>query len=80
VHAAIAIGRAQKEQQLNDALFSRKVIGQATGILMERCQIDEGPAFQFLTRASATGKITLVDVAHELVTTTDEGYRLRSQQ
>jgi GAF domain-containing protein len=70
-HAAIALGRSRHEGQLNDAIASRKVIGQAIGILMERYQIDEDRAFQFLIRASQTGNLKLKAVAEELVTTTN---------
>ena len=76
-HAAIALGRARQEAQLNDAIASRKAIGQAIGILMERYQIDEERAFQFLIRASQTGNIKLRAVAEELVTTTNERFTAR---
>jgi AmiR/NasT family two-component response regulator len=75
VHASIALGHAQQEHQLNQALSSRKVIGQAVGILMERYQIDQDRAFHFLMRVSSTSNIKLRDVAHELVTTTDTAFR-----
>ena len=66
-HAAIALGRARQEHQLNEALESRKVIGQAVGILMERYQIDQDRAFGFLVRASSTSHLKLRTVAQELV-------------
>jgi transcriptional regulator with GAF, ATPase, and Fis domain len=74
-HASIALGHAQHEQQLSQALSSRRMIGQAIGILMERYKIDQDRAFQFLIRASSTSNIKLRDVAQELVNTTDNGYR-----
>ncbi len=74
-HAAIILGHAQQEDQLNEALASRKVIGQAIGILMERYRIDADRAFQFLVRASSTSNIKLRDVAEEVVTTSVERYR-----
>lgn len=74
-HAAIALGRAKQEENLNQALSSRKTIGQAIGILMERYGIDEDRAFQFLVRASSTGNIKLRDIAEELVVTTNERHR-----
>lgn len=77
-HAAIMLGHAQEEHHLNQALQSRKIIGQAIGILMERYRIDSDRAFQFLLRASSTGNIKLRDVAEELVTTSIESYRARS--
>jgi GAF domain-containing protein len=66
-HAAIALGRAQHEHQLNEALMSRKVIGQAIGIVMERYQISEDRAFHFLVRASSTSNTKLRAVAQEVV-------------
>jgi GAF domain-containing protein len=74
-HASIALGHTQEQQQLNEALATRKVIGQAIGIIMERFRIDEDRALQFLVRASSTSNIKLRDVAQELVTTTDEGFQ-----
>ena len=66
-HAAIALGRANELETLNQALHSRKVIGQAIGILMERYQMSEDRAFDFLVRASSHGNIKLREVAQELV-------------
>lgn len=67
VHAALALGRARRESQLNEALASRKVIGQAIGVVMERYQIDEDRAFQFLLRASSSGNIKLRQIAQDIV-------------
>ena len=77
-HAAIALGHAQDAHDLNQALASRKRIGQAIGILMERYRIDEDRAFQFLVRASSTSNMKLRDVAEEVVATSAEHYRTRS--
>jgi GAF domain-containing protein len=66
-HAAIALGNARERQNLNDALQSRKVIGQAIGILMERYEMSEERAFAFLVRASSHSNIKLRDIAQELV-------------
>lgn len=74
-HASIALGHAQQEHQLNQALSSRKVIGQAIGIVMERYSLDQDRALQFLMRASSTSNIKLREVAQQLVDTTDHGYR-----
>ncbi|MFL6002482.1 MAG: ANTAR domain-containing protein [Nocardioides sp.] len=46
---------------------------------MERYQIDEDRAFQFLIRASQTGNIKLRAVAEELVTTTNERFYTRDE-
>ena len=66
-HAAIALGNAREVQNLNEALHSRKVIGQAVGILMERYEMNEERAFAFLVRASSHANIKLRDIAQELV-------------
>lgn len=74
-HAAIVLSHAQHESQLNQALDSRKIIGQAIGILMERYRIDSDRAFQFLLRASSTSNIKLREVADEVVVSSVEHYR-----
>lgn len=66
-HAAIELGRAREIANLNEALHSRKLIGQAIGIVMERYQLDEDRAFAFLIRASSHGNVKLRDVAHDIV-------------
>jgi GAF domain-containing protein len=66
-HAAIALGTAKQRDELNQALTSRKVIGQALGLLMERFSIGEDAAFAFLVRASSTSNTKLRDIAQELV-------------
>lgn len=79
-HAAIALGHAQDEHHLNQALASRKTIGQAIGIIMERYQIDQDRALQFLMRASSTSNIKLRDIADDIVTTSNERHRRGSAQ
>ena len=74
-HAAIALGHAQEREQLTTGLQSRRVIGEAVGLLMERYQMDEDRAFQFLVRASSTSNLKIRDVAQELVTSSVEHYR-----
>jgi GAF domain-containing protein len=69
-HSAIALGHVQERTQLSEALQSRKIIGQAIGILMERYDMNEDRAFAFLVRASSHGNIKVRDVAQQLV---DEG-------
>jgi len=66
-HAALALGHAHERETLNEALQTRKVIGQAIGILMERYEMDEDRAFAFLVRASSHANIKLRAVAQELV-------------
>ena len=66
-HAAIALGHAHQRETLNEALQTRKVIGQAIGILMERHAMNEDRAFDFLARASSNANIKLGVIAQELV-------------
>ena len=66
-HAAIALGHAQERETFNEGMQSRKVIGEAAGILMERYDMDEDGAFAFLVRASSHTNIKLRAVAQELV-------------
>jgi GAF domain-containing protein len=66
-HAAIALGHAHEREQLNEALQTRKVIGEAIGILMERHAMNEDRAFAFLVRASSHTNIKLRAIAQELV-------------
>jgi transcriptional regulator with GAF, ATPase, and Fis domain len=67
VHAAVALARAREVEGLHQALESRKTIGQAIGILMERYGLDEDRAFQFLLRSSQDGNVKLRDLAADLV-------------
>jgi GAF domain-containing protein len=66
-HAAIALGRARHEHQLNESVASRQAIGTAVGIVMERYRITEDRAFQFLVRASSTGNVKLRSIAQQVV-------------
>lgn len=66
-HASIALGRARREEDLNIALRTRKVIGAAVGILMERYDMDEDRAFTYLVRVSSESNVKLRDVAKEIV-------------
>lgn len=66
-HAAIALGHAQERETLNEGLQTRKTIGEAIGILMERYDMNEDRAFAFLVRASSHRNIKLRAIAQELV-------------
>ncbi|MDX6301226.1 MAG: hypothetical protein QOF53_2440 [Nocardioidaceae bacterium] len=66
-HSAIALGHAHERENLNEGLQTRKIIGQAIGILMERYEINEDRAFAFLVRASSHRNIKLRSIAQELV-------------
>jgi GAF domain-containing protein len=66
-HAAIALGKARERQNLNAALQSRAVIGQALGIIMERFSMPEDRAFAFMVRASSHSNVKLRDIAQAIV-------------
>jgi transcriptional regulator with GAF, ATPase, and Fis domain len=66
-HAAVALGKAHSIETLNTALGTRKVIGQALGILMERHRIDEDRAFGYLTRVSSHTNVKIREIAHRIV-------------
>jgi GAF domain-containing protein len=66
-HASMALGRARRDEDLTAALLTRKVIGQAIGILMERFGLDEDRAFAYLVRVSSRSNVKLRDVAKEIV-------------
>lgn len=68
-HIAIAVRSAQQVAGLEAALDSRTVIGQATGILMERFGIDAARAYALLTRLSSHSNRKLRDLALELAAT-----------
>jgi hypothetical protein len=65
-HAAVAFADSQKISQLNEALITRQLIGQAEGILMERYKINAQQAFLVLTRASSSSHTKLREVAEQL--------------
>ena len=66
-HAAVALAQSWVEAGLYTALDSRKLIGQAQGILMERYGLDETRAFEVLRRYSQDHNIKLREVAKHLI-------------
>ena len=74
---ALALGWVHTEEQMKSALSTRKEIGQAIGVVMERFQISDEKAFAFLLRVSSSRNIKLRDVAHELVTQSDTRYTIK---
>ena len=70
-HAALAMGRARREDQLNEGMASRKLIGKAIGITMEHLGIDEERAFELLIRASSSSNTKLRLIAEEVVQLTN---------
>jgi len=68
-HAAAAILASRDSQQLQAALLSRDVIGQAKGILMERFSIDAVGAFEMLRKLSQQMNVRLAEIAQRVVDT-----------
>ena len=68
-HAALALSTAQHEEQMDQALASRDVIGQAKGILMARQGVTAEQAFDMLRRSSQGLNIKLRDLAERITYT-----------
>jgi transcriptional regulator with GAF, ATPase, and Fis domain len=68
-HAAAAILASRHGEQLQSALTSRDLIGQAKGIIMERYKVDSVRAFELLRELSQTSNTKLVDVAQSVIDT-----------
>jgi hypothetical protein len=66
--AAMALGYARQVHQLQAAVQTRQLIGQAVGLVMERYNMDDARAFGFLARLSQTSNTKLNVVAERLVT------------
>jgi GAF domain-containing protein len=67
--AGLALAEAWNDDSICVALDTRKLIGQAQGILMERYDLDEAKAFEVLRRYSQHHNIRLRDVATYLKAT-----------
>jgi transcriptional regulator with GAF, ATPase, and Fis domain len=65
-HAAVAMSSAKQHEQMEEALRSRDVIGQAKGILMARQGVTEDQAFDMLRRASQRLNVKLREVAERV--------------
>jgi hypothetical protein len=81
-HASVALATQFKERQLHQALETRTVIGQATGILIERFGLTPDQAFAVMRRVSQHHNIKLHALAEHLVQTgvlLDPGMRDGSQ-
>ncbi len=68
-HAAAAILASRQGEQLQSALSSRDLIGQAKGVIMERYNVDAVRAFELLRELSQTENIKLVDIAKRVIDT-----------
>lgn len=68
-HASVALADAQQIEQLEQALSTRDIIGQAKGILMERYRVSPDIAFSLLVRASQQNHLKLREVAAQVAET-----------
>ncbi|MET9775182.1 ANTAR domain-containing protein [Streptomyces sp. NPDC006367] len=69
-HVSLALDSATVREQLTEAMRTRDLIGQATGILMERLDIDAAGAFESLVKASQRENVKLRDLARRIVDAT----------
>ncbi len=68
-HAAAAIIASRQGEQLQSALSSRDLIGQAKGIIMERYRVDAVRAFELLRELSQSSNVKLVEIAQRVIDT-----------
>lgn len=72
-HAATAIEYAREITQLQQAVQTRQVIGQAVGIVMHQYGLDDARAFAFLARLSSHNNVKLRTIADQVIATTNDG-------
>ena len=65
--SAMAIAYAREIENLQEAVRTRGLIGQAVGMVMERYKLSDERAFAFLTRLSQHGNVKLRRVAEQIV-------------
>lgn len=65
-HAAVAFSSARTHAQLEQAVATRHVIGEAMGILMGRDHVTEKEAFDMLRHSSQVNNVKLREVAHRV--------------
>ncbi|GAA1719074.1 GAF and ANTAR domain-containing protein [Kribbella yunnanensis] len=68
-HAGVAVATAVHDQTITQTVESRRLIGQAAGILMERFGIDSDRAFAILQHCSQDTNTKLRAVAQDLIDT-----------
>ena len=66
-HATPALVAALYREDMERALASRDVIGQAKGMLMARTGLDDDAAFDLLVKASQRMQVKLAEVARRLI-------------
>ncbi|MEV6263955.1 GAF and ANTAR domain-containing protein [Streptomyces sp. NPDC051784] len=65
-HAAVALSSARTHAQMEQAVTTRHLIGEAMGILMARHQIAENEAFNVLRRYSQDRNVKLRELARQV--------------
>ncbi|MBK6043005.1 GAF and ANTAR domain-containing protein [Streptomyces sp. MBT55] len=65
-HAAVALSSARTHAQMESAVATRHLIGEAMGILMARHQIAESEAFNVLRRYSQDRNVKLREIARQV--------------
>jgi GAF domain-containing protein len=65
-HAAVALSAARQREQLEQAIATRDLIGQAKGILMARQEVTAEEAFDMLRRGSQRLNIKLRELARQV--------------
>lgn len=70
--SAMALAYARQITQLQEAVKTRQLIGQAVGVAMERFDLDEARAFGFLARLSQDSNVKLREVASRLLEETQK--------
>jgi hypothetical protein len=68
-HVGILLAATEKEHNLQVALRTREIIGQAMGILMERHRVTAAQAFDLMVHTSQRTHVKLRALAEELVRT-----------
>jgi len=71
VHAGIALGHVEAEEQLHTAIGTRTLIGMAVGIVMNRYHLSQAAAFEHLVRLSSTSNRKVRVVARDIVEETE---------
>jgi len=66
-HAALALGKVRKVDQLHEALRTRQVISEAVGLLMAKHKLEPDAAFGFLVRTSSHSNIKVRDIAIRMI-------------
>lgn len=65
-HSSVAWNSARRDEQFNQALASRDIIGQAKGMIMERYSVDAVQAFALLRKLSQDSNVPLIKIATDL--------------